>query len=120
MESLYKHMYTLKTAETSNLMQMVLLLDDLHRQMGHISPNAAKTLVKNGHVTGLTLDMSSEASFCEACAKAKPMRKTVPKECRGPHTTNIGKKVHSDVWGPATPQSLDGKEYFISFMDDYL
>ena len=33
---------------------------------------------------------------------------------------NIGKKVYSDVWGPAMPQSLDGKEYFISFMDDYL
>ena len=119
-EGLYKHVYTPKTAETANLAQKVLSLDDLHRWMGHISPNAAKTLVKNGHVTGLTLDMSSEASFCEACAKAKPTRKTVPKERGGPHATNIGEKVHSDVWGPATPQSLDGKEYFVSFTDNYL
>ena len=88
--------------------------------MGHISPNAVKMLVKNGHVTGLTLDMSSEASFCEACAKAKPTCKAVPKECGGPHAMNIGGKVHSNVWGPATPQSLKGKEYFVSFTDDYL
>jgi len=87
--------------------------------MGHISPNAAKTLVKDRQVTGLTLDMTSEASFCEACAEAKPTCKPVPKEHRGPHVTNIGKKVHSDVWGPATPQSLDSKEYFVSFTDDY-
>ena len=33
--------------------------------------------------------------------------------------TNIGEKVHLDIWGPATPQSLCGREYFISFMDDY-
>ena len=119
MEGLYKHVYTPKAAETANLTWKVLSLDDLHQWMGHISPNAVKTLVKNGYVTRLTLDMSSEASFCEACTKAKPTRKTVPNEHGGPHATTIGEKVHSDVWGPATPQSLDGKEYFVSFMDDY-
>ena len=54
----------------------------------------------------MTLDMSSEASFCNACVKAKPMHKPVPKECTSPHATNVGNKVHSDVWGPATPQVM--------------
>jgi len=63
--------------------------------------------------------MTSEALFCKACAKVKPTHKPVPKECGGPHMTNIGEKVHLDIWGPATPQSLCGREYFISFMDDY-
>ena len=61
MKGLYKHVYIPKAAETANLAQKVLSLDDIHQQMGHISPNAVKTLVKNGHITGLTLDMSSEA-----------------------------------------------------------
>jgi len=33
--------------------------------------------------------------------------------------TKHGEKVHSDIWGPATPQSLNGKEYFVSFTDDH-
>ena len=61
--------------------------------MGHISPHAVKMLVKGRQVTGLTLDMTSEVSFCEACAKVKPTCKTLPKEHGGPHVTNIGEKV---------------------------
>jgi len=65
-EGLYKHVYapeTAEIAETANLTWKVLSLDDLHRRMGHISPNFAKTLVKDKQVTGLTLDMTSEALF---------------------------------------------------------
>jgi len=87
--------------------------------MGHISPVAARKLVKDRHITKLSLDMSSKASFCEVCANAKPTCKPVPKEHGGPCMMNLGEKVHSDVWGPATPQSLDVKEYFISFTDDH-
>jgi len=118
-KGLYKYVYTPKTSETTNLVQKTLSLDDLHQCMGHISPAAAKKLVKDGHVIRLSLDMSSEASFCEACAKAKLTHKPVPKEHRGPCVTPHGEKVHLDVWGPSNPQSLDGKEYFISFTDDY-
>src|SRR5882724_12790993 len=100
--------------ETVNVAHKALSLDQLHWKMGHISPCAAKELVKNGTVTGLNLDMSSEASFCNACAKAKPTCKPVPKECTSPHATNVGDKIYSNVWGPATPQSHDRKEYFIS------
>src|SRR5882724_4071365 len=70
-KGLYKYVYTPKTSETTNLMQKTLSLDDLHRRMGHISPAAAKKLVKDGHVVGLSLDMSSKASFCKAFTKAK-------------------------------------------------
>ena len=31
----------------------------------------------------------------------------------------MGEKVHSNMWGPANPQSFDAKDYFISFMDDH-
>jgi len=91
--------------------------------MGHISPTAARKLVKDGHITGLTglyLDISSEASFCEVCAKAKPTHKPVPKEHRGPRMTNLSEKVHSDIWEPSNLQSLDGKEHFIIFTEYHM
>ena len=68
---------------------------------------------------GLNLDMSSEASFCDTCAKAKLMCKPVPQEHTSAHVTNIGEKIHSDMQGPATPQRHYRKEYFISFTDDH-
>jgi len=96
-----------QTDETVNVAHKTLSLDQLHQKMGHISPHAAKKLVKNGTVTGLNLDMSSKASFCNACAKAKPTCKPVPNEHTSLHVTNVSDKVHSDMWGPATPQSHD-------------
>src|SRR5882724_5873854 len=87
--------------------------------MGHISPATMKALVKSGSVMGLDLDMSSKLSFCKACEKAKPTCNPVPKECDGSSTATVGKKVHSNVWRPSTPQSYDGKDYFISFTDDH-
>src|SRR5882724_2064226 len=99
-EGLYKYVYTPKTSETANLTQKTLSLDDLHWHMGHA---AAKKLVKDGHIVGLLLEMSSEASFCKACTKAKLTCKPVPKEHRSPHVTNHSEKVHSDVWGPSNP-----------------
>src|SRR5882724_12081116 len=87
--------------------------------MGHISLGTVKALVKSGSVMGLDLDMSSESTFCEACVKAKPTHNPVPKEHGVPCAVTVGKKVHSDVWGPSTPQSYDGKDYFVSFTDDH-
>jgi len=87
--------------------------------MGHILPTAARKLVKDGHVTRLHLDMSSKASFCKVCAKTKFTCKSVPKEFGGPHMMTLSKKVHSDVWGPSNLQSLDSKEYFISFTGNH-
>ena len=106
-------------AATANTARKVLTLDELHRRMGHISPQAARKLIQDGTVTGLELDTSSEPSFCTACAQAKPTRKPVPQKREGPRAAKLGDKVHSDVWGPANPQSYDGKEYFISFTDDH-
>ena len=94
-------------------------LDELHQHMGHISPCAIKELVGKEIVTGLTLDSKSEAIFCDICMRAKPIRKPVLKEWTSPLAPNMADKVHSDVWGPATPCSYDGKDFFISFTDNH-
>src|SRR6266481_4901695 len=118
-DGLYKVTHNPMHVETANATRKLVTIDELHRQMGHISPQAAKKIVKDGAVTGIDLDMDSKPSFCDACAKAKPTRQPVPKERNSPLATNVGEKIHFYVWGPATPKSYDGKDYFISFTDDH-
>jgi len=61
-------------------MYLALTLDQLHCQMGHITPQVAKQLVKDGIITGLDVNITSEPGFCAACAKAKVTHKPIPKE----------------------------------------
>ena len=107
------------TAATANVVQKVLTLDELHHRMGHISPQIARKLIRDGVITGLEVDMLSQPSFCMACAQARPTCKPVPQKREGPRAMKFGEKVHFDVWGPANPQSYDGKEYFVSFTDNH-
>ena len=51
--------------------------------------------------------------------KGKPTWKAISKVRIGPRSTQFSKKTHTNVWGPTTPRSYDGHEYFITFMDDY-
>ena len=88
--------------------------------MGHISPAVIKRLIKQKVILGLELDIKSEASFCPTCAKAKLTRKPIPKEQVKYISQALGDKIHSDMWGPETPQSYNGKLYYVSFTDDYM
>jgi GAG-pre-integrase domain/Integrase core domain/Pol polyprotein, beta-barrel domain len=115
---LYKVEHESTAAATSTTCK-VLTLDELHRRMGHISPQVARKLVQNGVITGLELDTASQPGFCTACTQAKPTRKPVPQTREGLRDAKFDEKVHSDVWGPANPQSYDSKEYFVRFTDDH-
>ena len=48
-----------------------------------------------------------------------PTHKLVHKEWIEYVSQVLGNKIHSDVLGPATPQSYNGKLYYMSFTDDY-
>ena len=54
--------------------------------------------------------------MCESQAD----RKSIPKEWTDYTSHTLGDKIHSDVWGPANPQSYNGKLYYVSFTDDYM
>ena len=94
-------------------------VDELHWKMGHISPAVIRRLMEQKVVLGLKLDIKSEASFCPTCTKAKPTRKPIPKERVEYVSQALGDKIHSDVWGPATPKNYNGRLYYVSFTDDY-
>jgi Pol polyprotein, beta-barrel domain len=107
------------TAAVVNAAPKVLMLDELHRRMGHISPQVAWKPVRDGTITGLEIDMVSQPGFCTVCAQAKPTCQPIPQKWEGPRAEKFGEKVHLDVWRPKNPQSCDGKEYFVSFTNDH-
>ena len=84
----------------------VLSINDLHRQMGHVSHERARMLVKKGLVEGITLEDDSEVVVCESCEWAKGQRKEILRIREGKRHTTVGDEIHSDLWGPAPVESI--------------
>ena len=98
----------------------VVTVDKLHRLLGHVSPEAAKVMVKKEIVEGLTLDESSQMpTTCSSCEYGKAHRKPIKKERKAPRASKIGEEVHTDVWGPSPIRTIGGREYFSAYTDDY-
>jgi hypothetical protein len=79
--------------------------------MGHVNHKDLWRMVDDGMVTGINLDMSLKLEFCKACIKAKATHKHFPKEGKTEYKS-YGDKVVSDVWGPASVQSIRGNCYY--------
>ena len=97
----------------------VLTLEDLHRRMGHIAPEAAKQMVSIGAVDGIKLDLTSTIQSCNFCKYATTTRKPITKTRVTPWAKKFGEKIHSDIWGPLPVKTPGQKQYYVSFMDDY-
>jgi hypothetical protein len=94
-----------------------LSLAEAHRTLGHVGHQAIVQAVRNGLIVGIELDGSTNNKFCEACAKAKPHRKPFPTQAKN-RAQNFGERVHADLWGPASIESLGHKRYSLDFTDD--
>jgi hypothetical protein len=90
---------------------------EAHRIMGHVSHDEVKTAIAEGRISGIVLDGSSSTEFCDACAQAKPHRKPFPKEAKH-RATEFGERVFTDLWGPASVESIWKKRYSLDFTDD--
>jgi hypothetical protein len=99
-----------------NIADKQMLINELHRWMGHVNHDDLRRMVEKGMVTGINLDMSSKSDFCQSCIKAKATRKPFPKESKSEYNA-YGDKVVTDVWGPAPVKSLGGKSYYLLFVD---
>jgi hypothetical protein len=58
-------------AKSANATSQPLTISQLHRLMGYINHNDLRTMVKDGIVKGIDLDMDSKPEFYDVCVKAK-------------------------------------------------
>jgi len=86
--------------------------------MGHIAVASARKLVESGAITGVDLDLKSQERDCDACIFARATRLPVPKVRISPPAQHFGDEIHTDVWGPASIATRQGRRYFATFKDD--
>jgi len=95
-----------------------LIWNQWHRRYGHISITTLQQLKKESLVSRLNIDQSSIPSkSCEACIEAKQAHKPFLQEVEN-RSKVPGKRIVSDVWGPARVASIGGWKYYISVEDD--
>ncbi|GBN19276.1 Copia protein [Araneus ventricosus] len=89
-----------------------------HKRLGHRNINSIKQLVKENLADGIQLDNCQHIGNCIHCIKNKLSEFPYPKEAkyRATHPLDL---VHSDLCGPMPTQSVSGKCYFLTFVDDY-
>ncbi|GJX41366.1 retrovirus-related pol polyprotein from transposon TNT 1-94 [Tanacetum coccineum] len=85
-----------------------------HKRLGHMSEAGLQVLEKQGLFGKKSL---GKLDFCENYVLGKSHRVSFGV---GRHTTQgVIDYVHSDLWGPSQVESLGGKRYFLSIIDDY-
>jgi hypothetical protein len=112
---LFKVEHALAAAESIERVDILTL----HRRLGHIALNTIRNLVRNKAIAGIHLIDDNPSLACDSCEYAKTTRKPIQKQREGPQATAFGDEIHSDVWGPSTPESLGGRKYYVTFTDDY-
>jgi len=85
-------------------------------RLGHISDGRLKRLT---NITeGINVHSEQKSSeICEICVRGKQTKLPHNKERR--RATRPFQLIHSDLFGPVTPTSHDGKRYFLTFIDDF-
>lgn len=88
-----------------------------HCRLGHLSSENMRKLCNN--VIGFDLNKNSEnIKDCETCILSKskrlPFKRSVNKR-----STRVLELIHSDVCGPISPPTFDGKNQFVTFIDDF-
>ena len=85
-----------------------------HMRLGHAGEKSLNLLMNQGLLKGASV---CKLDFCEHCVKGKQTRVKFGTAIHD--TKGILDYVHSDVWGPSKTTSLGGKNYFVTFVDDF-
>lgn len=110
------------TRPGSNRKSLEISQAEFHRCLAHRSYKAARSLILNGHATGV--EFTDDAPFdeqCEICVQVKITRKAIPDEAHPAEhdivVTKYGEKFHSDTWD-ANATSLGGNAKSVLFVDE--
>jgi transposase InsO family protein len=82
----------------------------------YLGYSGLKDLVKKQSVQGLP-NLNFENKFCEGCVIGKQMRRQFEKSKFS--VTKPLELIHTDICGPITPGLFSGKEYLITFINNY-
>ncbi|KAJ2929484.1 hypothetical protein H1R20_g7604, partial [Candolleomyces eurysporus] len=94
-------------------------LMDFHIVMGHRSFGDLRRMIEGGMIEGIKVkDLSGTPPVCRTCIEAKAIRKPF-KESKSPHPTTYAQEISTDVWGPASVESIGRKNYFVLFIDRF-
>jgi hypothetical protein len=85
-----------------------------HQRLGHMSEKGMKVMVSKGKLDGLSC---VDLSLCEGCVFGKQKVVSFSKKGRTPKAEKL-ELVHTDVWGPSQVSSLNGSNYYVTFIDD--
>lgn len=83
-----------------------------HARLCHLSFKSLKVLFPSFFES-----ISDNVLQCQVCQLAKHCRTTFPTSSN--KSVSLFELIHSDVWGPAPVNSIDGHKYFITFIDDF-
>ena len=85
-----------------------------HRRLGYAGERALLIVVNRGLLKGLKI---YKMEFCEYCVLGKQRRVKIGTMIY--ITKGILNYVHSYVWGPTKSASMGGRNYFVTFVDDF-
>ena len=88
-----------------------------HRRHGYIGEKNLKKLADKRLVNNFDYDVSKQIGFCETCTRGKHHRN--PFQSTGGTCSNeLLELVYSDVCGKMNTKSIEGADYFFTFIDD--
>lgn len=92
-----------------------------HQRLGHIGKFKFLELKNNQMIEDVAQieQISPDDDLCEACINGKQARLPFAKTKNKNHVKRPLFIVHTDVCGPITPSTIDNKNYFVIFVDDY-
>jgi transposase InsO family protein len=89
-----------------------------HRILGHRDLTVVKNLNSSGVIQPITINSCNMNEFCEICPQGKMTRMTFSSR-NEIKTREILDLIHSDVCGPMQTNSVSGKKYLLTFIDDF-
>lgn len=105
--------------QLENLEQaMVAMIEEdqlWHCRLDHLNQKSM-TILKTNQTSGLD-EIKINEHPCKSCVLGKHSK--LPFEYKYKRANNILDLIHSDLCGPMSVNSIDGAQYFLTFIDDY-
>ncbi|KPI92981.1 Copia protein [Papilio xuthus] len=92
-----------------------------HQRLGHMSKNKFLEIKINNLVEDIEQisSVAPDDQLCEACINGKQSRLPFNQAKDKSYIKRPLYNIHSDVCGPITPTTVDNKNYFVLFVDEY-